>query len=134
MKLLNSNDVVGAIKYSKEHLSKYEDKVQFNLIQKAMGLLVFKDEDRKNQDKYKDLADEKRWKDLEDLFLKESFQLHSLTHNSMIEQSLQVGIAVLKTEFCEKKDTFNEQCPTCYSLIQKLGANLPYAHQNVTSI
>jgi CTLH/CRA C-terminal to LisH motif domain len=42
---IEKNDAAGAIKYSKENLQKF-DKEQFQTIQRAMGLLMFKGEER----------------------------------------------------------------------------------------
>jgi len=66
--------------------------------------------------------------------MKESYQLFALPQTHLINQTLQTGISVLKTEFCMHDESFNEQCPTCASTIRKLGLKLPFAHQAHTSI
>jgi hypothetical protein len=73
-----------------------------------MGLLIYPKEIREKVEKYRYFADEKRWRELEELFVKESYALYSMSQTPMVNLMLQTGISVLKTEFCTNDTTLNE--------------------------
>lgn len=87
-------------------------------LNKVMGLVAFRTDRRTANENYRVIllkmiilqyyADERRWEELEELFVKESYSLFSQPQTPIINQSLQTGISVLKTDFCTSDATFNE--------------------------
>ena len=100
------------------------------------------------------MTNEEKWTELAEAFEQESYVLYGLSPTAMVTQTLQTGISVLKTPFCEEKQqdelffdsnadkdvemaqeiNQNGQCPTCDPNIRTLGGELPNAQLTQTSI
>jgi hypothetical protein len=87
-----------AVKYSKKNLSKFADD-NLDRLKRVMGLLCFSKERIDQVEKYKELFDERKWKTLIDMFVQESYYLHSLTANPLLLKCLNIGVSILKTVF-----------------------------------
>jgi macrophage erythroblast attacher len=78
---------------------------------------------------YKALFDESRWDKLVQEFKKNNYELHSLTSQSPLDMTLQVGLSALKTPGCYQEENQNVQCPVCAKeTLGKLAQGLPFAH------
>lgn len=86
-----------------------------------MGVVGFRADRRESNLNYKYYSDNKRWGEIEDLFLNESLQLYGQPVSSAISQTLQTGIPIMKMEFCMSDTSFSDQCPTCSANMRKLG-------------
>lgn len=107
-----------------------------------MMLLALKPDDRNKYERYavsynvilQYFLDDKRWEEIIEMFIKESYALHSLTQEPVLTLTIQAGISSLKTIFCDHQISFNESCPTCSTKIRTLGKSLPYSHHANTAL
>jgi len=133
VELIRADNYTEALNYSREHFSKFGNEQLANISQ-AMILLAIKPDFRHLFPQYKFLFEEHRWVELMHLYVLDSYRLHSLTKQSLLELNLQVGLAVLKTVFCYDKESHNENCPTCHDDLNKLAQPLPFSPHVHTSL
>ena len=69
----------------------------------AMGLVAYPLPQREQLPLYKQMTKEEKWTELAETFEQESYALYGLCPTSMVTQTLQTGISVLKTPFCDEK-------------------------------
>ena len=127
-----------------------------NKVIAAMGLVAYPKPQREFNPLFIKLTRSGRWSDLADAFEKEAFGLYGLSDQSIVTQTLQTGISVLKTSLCEEKaedelfatsigDTGdvemqessvneNGKCPTCDPKMRQLGMELPNSLHTLTQI
>ena len=119
-----------------------------------MGLVAYPKSQREQNPIFVKLTRSGRWCDLADAFEKEAFSLYGLSDHSMVTQTLQTGISVLKTSLCEEKNedelfcigedndvemnesalNENGKCPTCDPKMRQLGMDLPNSLHTLTQI
>jgi len=171
--LHKSNDSVGAMRYAQKNLVKFvqsamtdqgakltlEEKSQLNAqmdeVIKAMGLIGYPSSLREQNAEYKRWTRSGRWEDLATQFESEVFALYGLQTHSLVTQTLQTGISVLKTSLCEDKaedellsitrgqndaemmdDVVhpNGKCPACDPKIRQLSGDLPNSLHTLTQL
>ena len=167
--LHKQNDSFAAIKYARSNLVKFINSEaqqassgehaqhfqrQMEQVMAAMGLVAYPPAQRQELILYKEMTNEHRWVELAEKFEQESYTLYGLSPDAMVTQTLQTGISVLKTPFCEEKQqdelffdsnvdrdvemaqeiNQNGACPTCDPNIRSLGVELPCAQLTQTSI
>ena len=77
-----------------------------------------------NLDRYKEFFEDSKWDWLIEMFIKESYHLHSLTQNPQLLTCLNIGVSILKTVFWDDDDYFNENCPTCSNSFRSFAKGL----------
>ncbi|CCE62795.1 hypothetical protein TPHA_0D01550 [Tetrapisispora phaffii CBS 4417] len=94
---------------------------------------------------YSNLFDECRWKKLNDIFLREYYQMYGISKNEPLLIYLSLGISSLKTKDClhKKEITTSEnkeldfylnskvisnKCPVCSNEFRNIAKEMPYAH------
>ncbi|XP_065071862.1 E3 ubiquitin-protein transferase MAEA-like [Rhopilema esculentum] len=95
-------------------------------IHKPMALLAFKPES--HCARYEGFFRKDRWENLVEQFRRENFALHQLNSQSILEVTLQCGLASLKTPHCYHDDEKSPDCPVCSRLFNDLAKQLPFAH------
>ena len=105
---------IEAVKYARTNLSKFsDDEENFCRLKNAMGLLSFKKDRLYELENYCRILSDENWNNLVEIFVQESYTLHSLTMEPLLIDCLNIGVSILKTIFCSDKQFFNESCPTC---------------------
>jgi macrophage erythroblast attacher len=75
------------------------------------------------------LYDAARWNQLVEQFRQDNYALNSLTSVSLLEMTLQAGLAAMRTPQCYQPDNQNMNCPVCAtSTFGMLAHKLPNAH------
>ncbi len=106
-----------------------------------MGLLAIFPGKRHKFESYNYFVNRQRWEDIQDLFLKESFQLFHLPRTPLLENMVHVGLSSMKTVFCGENQQSSElpqrkhlddQCPVCD--LKDLAHQLKYALKTQTSV
>ena len=88
IELVKKGETREALTYIRKNSSLFED-VHMNELKQAMGCLTFYNSiDR--FPKYKELLSETRWKELIEMFMKESFMLYGISDQSQLEITLKV--------------------------------------------
>ncbi|EFA81832.1 lissencephaly type-1-like motif-containing protein [Heterostelium album PN500] len=131
IELVRQTKLGPAISYARQHLAPNAS-TNMPEIQAAMATLAFKKDQQCS--KYRPLFQEERWNDLIQQFKSDNYNLHSLTHHSLLNISLQSGLSVLKTEQCEDEETKNINCPLCDEDFQSLAEPLPVSLQSHSSL
>lgn len=131
--LIRKDKYTEAVKYARKNLAKFADEnmEKFKMI---MGMLAFSKDKIETIERYKELLQNDKWDWLINMFIKESYHLHSLTTNPLLIKCLNIGVSILKTLFCTDEDFFNENCPTCSKSFHSFGSNLPFIHKTNTSL
>ena len=128
---MKEGNLIGAIIYARAQFSQYSENQPE--IQRAMMLLAIVNK-RDQFREYDDLFDDNRWTQLQDLFKKEMMAVYSLTTADPLMISLMSGLASIKTPLCDRKDTKNDDCPTCQPMFNQLVKDLPYSHRAHSSL
>lgn len=96
--MIRNDKYVEAVTYARKNLSKFaEDNME--KFKKIMGLLALSKDKIESIDRYKDLLKDDKWDWLIDMFIKESYHLHSLTTTPLLIKCLNIGVSILKTIF-----------------------------------
>jgi macrophage erythroblast attacher len=121
VELVRSKNIAGALVFVKKFLQPWSD-THMKEIELAMGLLAFSP--NTETERYKALYQHERWAALEEKFLAENYQLNSMSKKSLLQITLEAGLAALKTRQCVKNG--NLECPACY--YHELAESVPLAH------
>ncbi|KAI9032313.1 CTLH/CRA C-terminal to lish motif domain-containing protein [Hyaloraphidium curvatum] len=126
VELARSRRLAEAIDYARKHLATFSENHMVD-IQQAMALLAFRSDTA--CDLYKKLYDSERWSQLVEQFRQDNYSLNSLTSVSLLEMTLQGGLAALRTPQCYQSDNQNMNCPVCAAdTFGALAQKLPNAH------
>lgn len=168
---------MGAVKYARTNMTKYiateetqarldKDQARLKtlsdqnaLVLQALGLVAYGQSQRQEIAFYKELTKPVKWEELATLFEHTVYEVFGLPVHSVVTQTLQTGISVLKNALCEEiqedelfmMDDEKEQaqmrhafrgddvnmngtCPTCEPKMRELGKDLPNASHSQTSI
>jgi len=127
VELIKQEKRLEAVMYARKHLNSTNPYVHSDPdIHKPMALLAFKPDSR--CPRYEGYFREDRWNDLVQQFRQENFALHQLNAQSILEVTLQCGLASLKTPHCYHDDEKSTDCPVCSRLFNDLAKHLPFAH------
>jgi len=150
IELVRNGQKMEAVKHAKKFLSSDSESSHLELLQQAMLLLAYSPNTQIQR--CKELLDPARWEALTTQFRNENFRLHQLSSQATFSVALQAGLASLKTPHCYKKLTHsspyiipgvpgitqdlgpsvgaerNPECPVCHPALNKIAANLPFAH------
>uniref|UniRef100_A0A7S0DGV6 Uncharacterized protein n=2 Tax=Amorphochlora amoebiformis TaxID=1561963 RepID=A0A7S0DGV6_9EUKA len=152
VEMLKKNDVEGALKYARSHLSFISTSRQKRALH-AMGAIAFVPPTKSLPERYKYLFEDKNWAELEGSFRKVLFKLNGLSAKSSISIRLQIGLEALKTHHCltggeneEKKrrkgvkkarserSNTASHCPVCSKGMYGLAQDLPPSHRSHSCI
>ena len=125
-------DVEGAIRYAQKNVSPYVKKDSQNyeqrlrLSRRAMSCLIFSGEEggSSSSSNYSDLLSESRWKDLSTMFEKEFRKVYCCTKHSSLRQTLEAGLAAIRTPKCSKSK--HRECPGCDENLGHVASFMPY--------
>ena len=122
-----------AVTYAKKNLSKFsDDEENWERLKNAMGMLSFRKERLHQINKYSRILSDENWRNLVEIFVQESYKLHSLTMKPLLLDCLSVGVSILQTLFCFDDQLFNESCPTCWKSFRGFKDKLPLVVRNNT--
>ncbi|KAL0488404.1 hypothetical protein AKO1_015579 [Acrasis kona] len=137
LELVRSQKKHEAIDYARKYLTAKKPEEERNeaidasnmaLVQRSMAALAFGP--GTSLSPYRELFQDERWAELEEMFKKDFYLLYSLTTKPLLTITLQAGLSALKTPLAYQEDHYNVNDPLCDKTFQDISNDLPYATHN----
>jgi macrophage erythroblast attacher len=126
-----NGDVEGAIEYAQKNVSPFVTREskhyvrRLRLSRRAMSCLIFSgSSSSSSSSSYPDLLSESRWNDLSMMFETEFRRVYGCTKYSSLRQTLEAGLAAMRTPKCSDRGR-HEECPGCDKNLGRVASAMP---------